>query len=98
MKHILLAIAGVILSSGIEQSAAIQSYPYFTVTPQKGRLVKAIGGNAEFEPLETSTMKTLPTLRDMKRNLVTDGFKPEFEGPDSITERIKGASRSHSQW
>ena len=52
-----------------------ESYPYFTVSDKKGTIVKSSGGVAEFEPLETGSMKTMPTLNDLTKNVFRDGYK-----------------------
>ena len=76
-------------------ASALQSYPYLQVTPAKQAAVKAAGGNAELEPLETGSMKTLPNLRELKKNLLKDGFKEKAPAPSSIEAAIKKASRNH---
>ena len=71
-----------------------ESYPYFTVSDSKGQIVKANGGVPEFEPLETGSMKTMPNLNDLTKNVFRDGYKEKPADKDSIEERIKGSSRS----
>ena len=46
------------------------------------------------EPLETGSMKTLPGIRDLTKNLLRDGFKERAPDRDSIEAKIKSASRS----
>ena len=69
------------------------SYPYFTVSDSKGTIVKAHGGKPEFEPLETGTMKTMPNIIDLTKNIFKDAYKEKPADKDSIEERIKGHSR-----
>ena len=71
-----------------------ESYPYFTVSDSKGQIVKAHGGKPEFEPLETGSMKTMPNINDLTKNIFRDGFKEAPADKDSLEERIKGHSRS----
>ena len=73
---------------------AMSSYPYQRVSPLKSAAVTSINGNPEHEPLETGTMKTLPNLHDLKKNLLRDGFKEAKSDTDSVEERIKWASRN----
>ena len=46
------------------------------------------------EPLETGSMKSLPGIRDLTKNLLRDGFKERTPDRDSIESKIKSASRS----
>ena len=75
-------------------SQAIRSYPYYRVSEPKGVAVTAINGNPEHEPLETGSMKTLPNIHDLKKNLMNEGFKEPRPDRDSVEERIKWASRN----
>ena len=68
----------------LASASAITSYPYYQVTPAKQAAVKKAGGDAELEPLETGSMKTLPNLRELKKNLLKDGFKEKAADPSSI--------------
>ena len=79
----------------VASASAIQSYPYLQVTPAKQAAVKASGGNVELEPLETGSMKTLPNLRELKKNLLKDGFKEKAAAPSSVEASIKKSSRNH---
>ena len=71
-----------------------ESYPYFTVSDSKGSAVKSHGGKTELEPLETGSMKTMPNLNDLTKNVFRDGFKEQPADKDSVEERIKGNSRN----
>ena len=73
----------------------IESYPYYQVSGAKKAAITAAGGNAELEPLETGSMKTLPNLRELKANLLKDGFKEKAADPSSVEAAIKKASRNH---
>ena len=79
----------------ISSASAITSYPYYQVSKAKAAAVTAAGGNAELEPLETGSMKTLPNLRELKSGLLRDGFKERAANPSSIEYRIKRSSRNH---
>ena len=79
----------------VASASAIQSYPYYQVTPAKQAAVKAAGGDSELEPLETGSMKTLPNLRELKKNLLKNGFKEKAAAPSSVEAAIKKASRNH---
>ena len=85
-----IAIIGVLCSA---TAIKLDSYPYQRVSPAKSAVVTAVGGNAEFEPLTTGSMKTLPNLNDLKKGLLVDGFKEAEPDCDSIEQRIKRASR-----
>ena len=61
--------------SALALSQAIQSYPYQRVSAPKSKAVSAINGNPEMEPMETGSMKTLPNLHDLEKNVLRDGFK-----------------------
>ena len=91
-------IAKIALIIGAAQAVSISSteasYPYFTVSDSKGQIVKNNGGKPEFEPLETGSMKTMPNINDLAKNIFRDGFKEKAADRDSIEERIKGYSRN----
>ena len=55
----------------------------------------AAGGSAELEPLETGSMKDLPTHYELTKDLLSNGFKEKKPYIDSIEDKIKGASRNH---
>ena len=40
-------------------------------------------------------MKTLPNLRELKKNLLKDGFKEKAAAPSSVEAAIKRSSRNH---
>ena len=63
----------------------------------KARAVTASGGSQELEPLETGSMKDLPTKYELTKGIVADGFKEKPSNVDSIENRIKGASRNHGE-
>ena len=77
------------------QAVQIASYPYYASSDLKNRAVTFAGGSAELEPLETGTMKDLPTKFELTHNLLRDGFKEKEPYIDSIEDKIKGASRNH---
>ena len=85
----------VLLLVSAASAVSLSSYPYYQVTPAKAAIVTKAGGDAELEPLETGSMKTLPTLRELKANLLRDGFKEKPADPNSIEFAIKRASRNH---
>ena len=81
----------------LSSASAITSYPYYQVTPAKAAAIKSAGGSAELEPLSTGSMKTLPGLRELKANLLTNGFKEKSADPSSIEAAIKKTSRNHGK-
>ena len=81
----------------LASASAITSYPYYQVTPAKAAAIKAAGGNPELEPLSTGSMKTLPSLRELKQNLLKDGFKEKASDPSSVEAAIKKTSRNHGK-
>ena len=83
-----------VVLAAMAATQAISSYPYQRVSPLKSAAVTSINGNYEHEPLETGSMKTLPNLHDLKKNLMNDGFKEAKSDKDSVEERIKWASRN----
>ena len=42
-------------------------------------------------------MKTLDNRYDLQKNIMRDGFKEKPADKDSITERVRAASRSHGK-
>ena len=81
----------------LASASAITSYPYYQVTPAKAAAIKAAGGNPELEPLTTGSMKTLPNLRELKKNLLRDGFNEKASEPNSVEAAIKKTSRNHGK-
>ena len=73
----------------------VESYPYYPVSDLKARAVTASGGSQELEPLETGSMKDLPSRYELTKGIVTNGFKEKAPAIDSIEDKIKGASRNH---
>ena len=87
MKFLILVLIGA--------AQAITSYPYIKVSNGKAVSVKQAGGSLELEPLETGSMKTLPSHHDLTKDIVRDAFKERVPDSDSIEERIKWASRNY---
>ena len=88
LNFILLALAS---------TQALHSYPYYPSSDLKNRAVTLNGGSAELEPLETGTMKDLPTKYELTKGLLSNGFKEKQPYIDSIEDKIKGASRNHGE-
>ena len=77
------------------QAVQIASYPYYASSDLKNKAVTFAGGSAELEPLETGSMKDLPTRYELTKGLMGNGFKEKAPAVDSIEDKIKGASRNH---
>ena len=86
-----LLLIGLASTSG----AQIGSYPYYGSSDLKNKAVTYAGGSAELEPLETGSMKDLPTKYELTKGLMGNGFKEKVPAIDSIEDKIKGASRNH---
>ena len=93
MKMIAKMAMLVSFTQAIALSNTESSYPYFTVSDSKGTIVKSHGGKPELEPLETGTMKTMPNIQDLTKNIFKDAYKERAADRDSVEERIKGHSR-----
>ena len=97
MKSILkIAITALLINCVVDVNAInLESYPYFTVSDGMGQEIKAKGGNAEFEPLGTASMKDLPNKHELTKNAFRDGLPEKAPIKDTIEERIKSMSRSN---
>ena len=75
MKAIIKLLLIASTASAINLRSESDSYPYFVTSDAKGQIVKAHGGKPEFEPLETGSMKMMPNINDLTKNIFRDGFK-----------------------